>query len=325
MQETMRTDIFNDFKNYNWNVTTDEIYKPSTATTQFSLNNNHQNLYIKYLDYIDSKKSIIARCDNVEQLNKYMTNLNEDEKIIFDQLHNKKMNDNEKQMYKMLMNKIVPTKTKLKYLIQMQELKDTIEINSDKLTRQKILNYYYESLLPRPRFDFKNLTKNDRHIINNYYFDYFDIFNKLSDKIMDSKQSWFITGPGGSGKTTLIKDLQRKMDGKKLKYMSLCPTNLAALLVDGMTIHKFSARLKKSSNIKNLDLDYIFIDEVSMMQEVFYKFLMMIKKIKPEIKYIISGDYNQLKPVNDRISQYTDYGNSPCPVSYTHLRAHETG
>ena len=49
-----------------------------------------------------------------------------------------------------------------------------------------------------------------------------------------------------------------------------------------------------------------------MMQEMFYKFLIMIKKIKPEIKYIISGDYNQLKPVNDRISQYTDYGNSPC-------------
>jgi 5-methylcytosine-specific restriction endonuclease McrA len=137
-------------------------------------------------------------------------------------------------------------------------------------------------------------------------------FEPLVNKIMGSKESWFITGPGGSGKTTLIKDLQQKMKEQELKYMSLCPTNLAALLVNGMTIHKFSARLKKTSNIKKLDLNYIFIDEVSMMQEMFYKFLIMIKKIKPEIKYIISGDYNQLKPVNDRISQYTDYGNSPC-------------
>ena len=56
-------------------------------------------------------------------------------------------------------------------------------------------------------------------------------------------------------------------------------------------------------------MDYIFIDEVSMMHEVFYK---LFKKIKPDIKYILSGDYNQLKQVNDRISQYTDYGNSPC-------------
>ena len=55
------------------------------------------------------------------------------------------------------------------------------------------------------------------------------------------------------------------------------------------------------------------------MQEVFYKYIMMIKKIKPEIKYIISGDYNQLKLVNDRISQYTDYGNSPCLFELAHF------
>jgi hypothetical protein len=49
-----------------------------------------------------------------------------------------------------------------------------------------------------------------------------------------------------------------------------------------------------------------------MLGEVFYKFLMMIKKIRPDIKFIISGDYSQLLPVNDRISIYTDYSNSPC-------------
>jgi hypothetical protein len=38
---------------------------------------------------------------------------------------------------------------------------------------------------------------------------------------------------------------------------------------------------------------------------------MTILKIRPDIKFIISGDYNQLKPVNDRISVYTDYSNSP--------------
>ena len=79
-----------------------------------------------------------------------------------------------------------------------------------------------------------------------------------------------------------------------------------------MTIHKFAAKLKKQACIKSLDLDYIFIDEVSMLAEVFYKFLMMIKRVKSNIKFIISGDYNQLKPVNDRISHRTDYSNAPC-------------
>ena len=46
-------------------------------------------------------------------------------------------------------------------------------------------------------------------------------FEPLVNKVMDSKQSWFITGPGGSGKTSLIKDLQQKMDEQDLKYISL--------------------------------------------------------------------------------------------------------
>ncbi len=79
-----------------------------------------------------------------------------------------------------------------------------------------------------------------------------------------------------------------------------------------MTIQRFAAKLKKQAQIQTLDLDYIFIDEVSMLGEVFYKFLMMIKKIRPDIKFIISGDYNQLKPINDRIAPKTDYANPPC-------------
>ncbi len=79
-----------------------------------------------------------------------------------------------------------------------------------------------------------------------------------------------------------------------------------------MTIHKFSTKLKKQSQEEHLDLDYMFVDEVSMLTEALHKFLLMIKKVKTDFKFIISGDYNQLKPINDRISKYTDYSNSPC-------------
>ena len=37
-----------------------------------------------------------------------------------------------------------------------------------------------------------------------------------------------------------------------------------------MTIHEFSTKLKKHQQIeKNVDIDYIFIDEVSMLGEYF--------------------------------------------------------
>jgi ATP-dependent exoDNAse (exonuclease V) alpha subunit len=103
-----------------------------------------------------------------------------------------------------------------------------------------------------------------------------------------------------------LKQIQSILRKQDKKHITLCPTNLAALLVGGITIHKFSTKLNKHSQIeKKKDLDYIFIDEVSMLGKVFYKFLMTIKKIRPDSEFIISGDYNQLKPVNDRISIYT--------------------
>ena len=48
-----------------------------------------------------------------------------------------------------------------------------------------------------------------------------------------------------------------------------------------------------------------------MLQEKSYKFLLAIKKFKPETKFIISVDYNQLEPVADRISPEYNYARNP--------------
>ena len=45
-----------------------------------------------------------------------------------------------------------------------------------------------------------------------------------------------------------------------------------------------------------------------MLQEIFYKFFIMIKRIKPNLKFIIAGDFNQLPPVKDRIGEF-NYSN----------------
>ena len=47
--------------------------------------------------------------------------------------------------------------------------------------------------------------------------------------------------------------------------------------------------------------DYIFIDEISMVQEIYYKFLIYLKRMNPKIKFIIAGDFEQLLPVKDRL------------------------
>jgi DNA replication protein DnaC len=89
----------------------------------------------------------------------------------------------------------------------------------------------------------------------------------------------FGIGPAGTGKTyfanMLISELEKrgKVVGKKL-----APTNKASSHIKGETIHKYFMSLMLSQNyekklIKNLNnFDYIIVDEISMVKEVFYRF-----------------------------------------------------
>ena len=62
--------------------------------------------------------------------------------------------------------------------------------------------------------------------------------------------------------------------------------------------------------LKNLNnFDYIVVDEISMVKEVFYRFFTIIRRYAPKVKFIIIGDFEQFKPVQD--SYEGTYENSP--------------
>lgn len=48
------------------------------------------------------------------------------------------------------------------------------------------------------------------------------------------------------------------------------------------------------------DVEYIIIDEISMVKEIHYQFFLLVKQMLPHVKIIISGDYLQLLPIQDR-------------------------
>ena len=56
---------------------------------------------------------------------------------------------------------------------------------------------------------------------------------------------------------------------------------------------------------------YIFLDEVSMLQEKFYKFLLVLKKLKLETKFNVSGDFAQLPAICDGILPEYNYAHNP--------------
>ena len=135
-----------------------------------------------------------------------------------------------------------------------------------------------------------------------------DDFLFLVNMILSNGKSIHIDGRAGCGKTTLIKMLQAEMTKRGILYKSLAPTNKACRLINGETLHRFSAKAT-GSYIRETKIKYIFIDEVSMMAEMFYKFFIVFQRMRPDIKFIIAGDFAQLLPVKDRIEN-CDYKNS---------------
>ena len=75
-------------------------------------------------------------------------------------------------------------------------------------------------------------------------------FSPLISRILDHKLSAKIDGRGGTGKTTLIKQLQKGVNKRKLNYEALTPTNVACRLLGSKAtaMHKSSA----SPTIENI-------------------------------------------------------------------------
>lgn len=145
----------------------------------------------------------------------------------------------------------------------------------------------------------------------NICYDYECSVEQKASEILDSNKSVHIDGRAGTGKTYLANKVIEEMKSREMKYIAFSPTNKGARLIGGKTIH--SMYYKYMNNKKKLfammkNIDYILIDEVSMMIEKFYQLFMMLKRTFPKLKFVIVGDFDQLPPVKD--SWTGDYKNS---------------
>ena len=133
----------------------------------------------------------------------------------------------------------------------------------------------------------------------------------------------FITGPGGSGKSKLIKDIQKDARSCNKEVQVCALTGCAAVLLEckaktihswggfgiaSGTIHSIVSKIMKSDfkrrNWKHIDI--LIIDEVSMMSLKIFELLDTLgKKIRNKnapfggIQVIFSGDFYQLPPVGN--------------------------
>jgi ATP-dependent DNA helicase PIF1 len=134
----------------------------------------------------------------------------------------------------------------------------------------------------------------------------------------------FITGPGGCGKSLLIKYIKQYAETQNKKIQVCAMTGCAALLLacKAKTIHSWSGiNLGNGSISQNVNkivnnmikrtiwekIDILIIDEVSMMSKKIFEMLDAIgKKVRKNtkpfggIQLIFSGDFFQLPPVGNK-------------------------
>ena len=165
-------------------------------------------------------------------------------------------------------------------------------------------------------------------------------YDYIADRIIQSGKGCLILGPAGAGKTFLInkiinklnlkdqeitKTVQVKKGGKMIdtkktykvsQILRVAPTNVSALLINGKTLDLFKSSFvngSKSIQKKYGNLKYIFVDEISMVKEKFYRLLLSIKLARPDIKFIISGEFFQLPPVKEKLFPLKD---PRLPINY---------
>ena len=140
------------------------------------------------------------------------------------------------------------------------------------------------------------------------------IFQHALDLMENTRQNIFITGRAGTGKSTLLNYFRRHT---KKKIAVLAPTGVAAINVQGQTIHSFfkfkptitlqSIKKNSEDDKKNIytKLDAIVIDEISMVRadllDCVDKFLRLNGKTSEKpfggLQMIFIGDLYQLPPV----------------------------
>jgi ATP-dependent DNA helicase PIF1 len=139
------------------------------------------------------------------------------------------------------------------------------------------------------------------------------------DQILKSTRNYLIHGPGGTGKSHLIKELFKWARISEIDVYCTATTGVAAVGIGGTTFHRWAGigladsskemllhRVKSNAGakkrIKNTDL--LIIDEISMMSaEVFDKVDYICRNIrgvdKPlgGLRVVLCGDFLQLPPV----------------------------
>lgn len=139
-----------------------------------------------------------------------------------------------------------------------------------------------------------------------------DEYKQVKKHLNDGAPVTFVTGKAGTGKSTLIQHLRDTIRGN---CVVLAPTGVAAMNIQGATIHsffRFPPRLLENEHVKSVKytrpydtLDLVIVDEISMVRadvmDAIDRFLRLNGPDKTlpfgGVQLLLVGDLHQLPPV----------------------------
>ncbi len=136
-------------------------------------------------------------------------------------------------------------------------------------------------------------------------------YERILDLLETGTPVVFVTGNAGTGKTTLIRYLRRTLNKR---MVVVAPTGVAALNIDGVTIHSFfrlPPKIHEERDIRRLAdghlyqaLDLLVIDEISMVRcDLLDSIDLFLRKNRSNqspfggVQVLLVGDLFQLPPV----------------------------
>jgi ATP-dependent DNA helicase PIF1 len=155
----------------------------------------------------------------------------------------------------------------------------------------------------------------------------------IAEQILNDRRNTFISGPGGCGKSYIIKAIMKQ----RTSGTTICTatTGIAAIPIEGHTLHRalglglfkgkvssLYAQMEKRKGLvkKWREAQELIIDEISMMDiSVFVRASALMSLIRDDprpwggLRLILSGDFLQLPPVE----HYSDGG-----INYKYLFQH---
>lgn len=146
-------------------------------------------------------------------------------------------------------------------------------------------------------------------------FDSLNADQRRAAEMIANGRSVFVGGIAGTGKSYLIHYIEQSMRAQRVRYQICAPTGIAALNVNGLTIHSFfklppSAVTivdyrPKGKNSALRELSLLIIDEISMVSAQLLDLLDSICRIERRcpnspfggLQIMMVGDFAQLGPI----------------------------